>query len=297
MNFLVFDIGGTYTKYAVMDGEANILYKNKMPTVKDTQEHFVDMLVQIYEKEGKGIEGIAISSTGFIEAEIGMMHNAGTIFCVKELPIVEELKTRCNVKVSVENDAKAAALAELWKGSLSDCSNAMVLICGTAIGGAVICDRKIIRGYHRMAGEFSYLLTDAFDAENKDKTFAGSCGVPVLLRMVEERKRLQGGSVDGKKIFSLAASGDEDILSCIYEYARRIAVQIMNMQFVFDPERIAVGGGISEQPLFLQYIREELSRLREVYPHKVPQPEICNCTFYNDANLIGALYAHLMQKK
>lgn len=295
MRYLVIDIGGTFTKYALMDEEADILYKDKRPTAKDSQEHFVDMLVHIYEEIGEPVGGIAISSAGVIEPEEGIMHNAGTILCVHELPIARLLKERWGVPVTVENDARAAALAELWKGSLGECQNAMVMICGTAVGGAVICSRQLIRGSHRMAGEFSYLLTDAYDTADSAKTFAGSCGVPALLRMAEERKGMSQGRLDGEQVFALAEAGDGDMLGCIREYARRLAVQILNMHFVFDPERIAVGGGISRQPLLLTCIREALKELTRVYPHEVPLPEVVSCAFYNDANLIGALYAYLQK--
>lgn len=297
MRYLVIDIGGTFTKYALMDEEADILYKDKRPTAKDSQEHFVEMLVHIYEEIGEPVGGIAISSAGVIEPEGGIMHNAGTILCVRELPIARTLQERCGVPVTVENDGKAAALAELWKGSLKDCQNAMVMICGTAVGGALICNRQLIRGSHRMAGEFSYLLTDAYDTGDSAKTFAGSCGVPALLRLAEERKGMKQGSLDGERVFALAKAGDGEMLGCIQAYARRLAVQILNVHFVFDPERIAIGGGISRQPLLLRYIREALKELTKVYPHEVPLPEVVSCAFYNDANLIGALYGHLKRGK
>ena len=63
-----------------------------------------------------------------------------------------------------------------------------------------------------------------------------------------------------------------------------------------DPEKIAIGGGISAQPLLIDMIREELVKLNQVYPHKVPIPEVTVCKFFNDSNLIGALYVHLQQK-
>lgn len=119
MRYLVFDIGGTFTKYALMDENAHMQKKGKVPTRQDDQEQFVGMLVDLFEKESP-VDGIAISTAGFVEPESGIMHNAGSILCVHELPIVKELKGRCHVPVSVENDAKAAALAELWKGSLAD---------------------------------------------------------------------------------------------------------------------------------------------------------------------------------
>ena len=66
---------------------------------------------------------------------------------------------------------------------------------------------------------------------------------------------------------------------------------------MFDPEKIAVGGGISEQPLLLQLIREELLKINGMYPWTLPVPEVTSCRFYNDANLIGAVYVHMKARE
>ena len=60
-----------------------------------------------------------------------------------------------------------------------------------------------------------------------------------------------------------------------------------------DPEKIAVGGGISVQPLLLTTIREEMEKIYKVFPHEIPAPEVTTCKYFNDSNLIGALYVYL----
>ena len=99
----------------------------------------------------------------------------------------------------------------------------------------------------------------------------------------------------GEKLFGMAAEGNETALACAGNYARQIAVQIMNLQFMLDPERIAIGGGVSAEKILITLIKEEIEKLIKVYPHPVPLPEITTCRFYNDSNLIGALYSHLKQ--
>lgn len=135
MKYLAIDVGGTFTKYALMDEDCQFYKKDKVPTEKESLEKFVDMLAAIYESFSEEIEGIAICAPGMIDSEKGFMYNGGSLFCISNINIVEILKNRCNVPVTVENDAKCAALAEVWKGSLSDCSNSMAVIIGTAVGG------------------------------------------------------------------------------------------------------------------------------------------------------------------
>lgn len=304
MKYLCIDVGGTYTKYAVMDEECDFYLKDKVPTVYDTLEDFVDMLTGIWRKNQallrereEELSGIALSSAGVIDSETGFMYNGGSLTTISNINIVEILEKRCGVPVTVENDAKCAALAEVWRGALKGCRNAAAVICGTAVGGAVICNGKVVRGKRFMAGEFSYVLTESSDPMNPDHTLAQTGGVPALIRMVAEKKQIPEEELDGEKIFSMANCGDQEALECIRNYAGRIAVQINNYQYIFDPDRTAVGGGISAQPLFIQMIKEELKKLNSIYPHVMPIPEVVPCQFFNDSNLIGALYVHLKSKE
>lgn len=297
MKYLVVDVGGTFTKYAIMDEDCNFYVKDKVATRQESLEAFVEMLVQLYDSYREEVSGIALSSAGIIDSETGFMYNGGSLLCIKNINIVEILQERCGVSVSVENDAKCAALAEVWRGTLADCKNAVAVICGTAVGGAVIVDRKVLRGNHFMAGEFSYVLTDGTDAMNAQKTLAKVGGMPTLIQNVAKQKGVSEKELNGEKVFSLANTGDAEVLECIRQFAHGLAVQLTNYQYVLDPERIAIGGGVSAQPLFLQIIKEELKKLNGVYPHDVPIPEVVTCKFFNDSNLIGALYVYLKSQE
>lgn len=293
MKYLVTDIGGTFTKYAVMDEECQIYEKGKVSTEKGSTEEFLDMLVELFGKYGGEAEGMAISAPGIIDSERGFMHNAGSIWCVEELDIAKVLTERIGVPVTVENDAKCAALAEMWRGSLQGCRNAAVMIIGTGLGGAVFCDGKLVKGSHLFAGEFSYILSNAEDALNPEKILGANGGAPALITLVAEKKGMTKEELDGVKVFEMANGGDPETLEALHMYCRRLAVHILNCQFMVDPEKIAVGGGISVQPLLLTTIREEMEKIYKVFPHEIPAPEVTTCKYFNDSNLIGALYVYL----
>lgn len=115
--------------------------------------------------------------------------------------------------------------------------------------------------------------------------------------MIETKKHLPEGSLDGEKIFAMANQGDGETMEVLRQYCRHLAVQISNCQFVIDPEKIAIGGGISAQPILLELIKEALKELNSVFPYSLPIPEVVNCRFFNDSNLIGALYVHLKSRE
>lgn len=68
---------------------------------------------------------------------------------------------------------------------------------------------------------------------------------------------------------------------------------IMNLQFIYDPERFAIGGGISRQPKLLESIQKNLDHFYAVYPWDFPRAEVVTCEFFNEANLMRAYQNYL----
>ena len=68
---------------------------------------------------------------------------------------------------------------------------------------------------------------------------------------------------------------------------------IYNLDYILDLDVVCIGGGISEQDLFINTIQNEFSKLREQYKEDEHEPYITNCMYHNEANLLGALYHHL----
>lgn len=292
MTYLVIDVGGTFTKYALMDRAGKFLEKGKFPTVKTSSSDFLESICQL-QAAYPTVEGIALSSAGVIDSKDGIMRNGGSLDFIENLAIADILEERCHIPVTVENDAKCAALAELWQGSLADCQNAVAMIIGTAVGGAVIVDRKVLNGKDLLAGEFSYILTDSSDSLNWRKNFAINGGLPALIEAVADQKNLSLDQVSGELIFDWAKAGDRETLRSLRDYCHLLASQLVNLHFIVNPDRFAIGGGVSEQSLFIRLIQEEIDKLIASYPFPVAKPEVVSCQFHNDANLLGALYVHL----
>ena len=239
------------------------------------------------------MEGITISLPGIIDAENGYVVMGGALRYNDDFYLRHALFQRCRTKIHLENDAKCAAMAEAAAGSLKDVSDGFVLIFGTMIGGAYIHDHRLLRGRHFSAGEVSYITTIRNGYPDQDVVLGNRCGVPRLCRKYAGRKRLSPDAVDGVRLFQDAQAGDEIALDCINEFAHEIAVQIFNIQTVLDPERFAIGGGISAQPMLIEAIRKNLKKLYGVCLYDIPQAEVVTCKFQNDANLYGALHCFL----
>ncbi|NBH13358.1 ROK family protein [Lachnospiraceae bacterium] len=292
MKVLAVDVGGTFIKYACMKEDMQILARGKVPTPKEGREPFIETIGQIYDKM-PDVSGIAISITGIIDSQNGYCYTGGALRYNDDFYLRDRLYERCPVKIHMENDAKCAAVAEAAVGSLKDVADGFVLIFGTMIGGGYIKDHKLHRGKHFSAGEVSYIVTDKAAAADYDTVWGNRCGVPHLCRMFAEKKGLKAEEVDGVRVFDAVNSKDADAEECLQKFTKEIAVQIFNLQTVLDPQRFAIGGGISAQPVFIEYIRNHLQAIYAGCPYYVPPAEIVSCKFQNDANLIGALQCFL----
>lgn len=179
--YLVFDVGGTFIKYALMDQKGKIYEKYKVPTpfqdgkvddngdeitpytvkTEDGIAAFLEQIDIIYGKYSKEyqITGIAMSLPGQVNVNQGIVYGGGSLPYLDRVPLGNLISRRCgNVPVALENDAKCAALAEVWIGNAKDCKDACVLVFGTGIGGGIIIDRKVRHGVGMIAGEMSFFV-------------------------------------------------------------------------------------------------------------------------------------------
>lgn len=292
MQILVVDIGGTFIKYACMTENMDILGRGKVRTPQNSREELIETIGKIYDDMPQ-VEGIAISLPGIIDSEKGYCAMGGALRYNNEFYLRESLYQRCPVKIYMENDAKCAAMAEAAVGSLQDVEDGFVLIFGTMIGGAFIKAHRLHRGKHFSAGEVSYIGTLREGMPTFNNVWGNRCGTSGLCRLYAQKKNLNPETVDGMLVFDGVNRQEMQALEALEEFTKEIAVQIFNIQTILDPERFAIGGGISAQPVFLEYIQKNLEELYTQCPYDVPHAEVVACKFQNDANLVGALQCFL----
>ena len=291
---LAIDIGGTFIKHAVMIGTRSfkITARNKIPTPKTNHEELLTALTNIFNAHDDA-QGIAVSMPGLIDTFKGVCISSGALDFSNGHCIAEELQNMCGVPVTVENDANCAALAEIKSGSLVGVKNALVLVFGTAVGGAVIHDGQLYRGSHFCAGEVSFQLKNLQGKIVDDNFYGQSLGAVAFQKNCAEILGMPQEELTGEMIFDLIADNDDDMLDALYKYAHSVAAMIFNLQVLFDPEKFALGGGISQQQSFIDAVQDKIDELYADAPLYLPRPEVVACKYHNDANLFGALYRYL----
>ena len=294
--YLTLDVGGSAIKYALIKEDLTLIEKSSVPTPSDTLEHFVETIGEIYDQYADSIDGMALSMPGIIDPDKGYQFTGGALKYIDKLDTVQLLKQRCPTNITIGNDAKCAANAEIGYGNLQDIQDGAVVILGTGIGGCLIKNHQVHTGRHFRAGEFSFIKTDYHDYNGWNHAWSTRTGIRGLLERVQESLGTDE-YYTGIEIFDMANQGNEKVIAGIDQFAREVATQIFNVHIVFDCEKVAIGGGISAQPLLIELIQKNLDDIFDHLGFDVYHPEIVACYFRNDANLIGALYQHLLTYK
>ncbi len=296
-SILVFDWGGTFLKFALIASNGKISEKDKVSTPhfpEATKADFLGVIDSIVQKYAGKISGIAISAPGIFD-DLGNMKTAGALVYLVNSSICKEFEVRYKFPISIQNDGKCAALAELKAGSLRGCKNAAVMILGTGVGGGLIINGELYKGTHGSAGEYSFLCTHPTQPIEESTFFATTGSANYLSTLVSHRTGEFEKDLDGEKIFVRVQNGEEPICKALSAYTDLLASQIFNINMLLDLEKIAIGGGISASPLLLESLKKSFDNFVTHNPFRffnpaIPIPELTTCTFKSDANLLGAWY-------
>lgn len=305
MKYLSIDVGGTFIKYALISSNGEIIEKLKVKTPREesngTLEDFINILGDIYNQYKGKIEGVAISMPGILDSDTGYLYTSGSIEYASNINLVKLLKDKIDVNVTVENDGKCAALAELWCGELSNVENGAVVVLGTGVGGGIIINRRLHKGRRFSAGEFSYIADGSENTTDLNGYWGMISSVSKLIELVSDKTGIPEEELSGEYVFEMANVGNKKVLEALDIYSKSLAIKIYNLQVLLDLDLIALGGGISQQPLLLDYVNKNIDDFIRMNPLRVistiiPTPKVTTCRFFNDSNLIGALYHHLNKK-
>ena len=243
MEYFGIDIGGTSTKYAKVDSSGVIVEKGSFDTFRSmSREVFLKEIFNACDHAvSEGIQGIGISSLGVIDSEsgcyLGGVHNLPAL---QGLNLKETLEDRYpGLPVVILNDAKAAALGELWVGEGRDCSSLLCITLGTGIGGALVVNGKLVHGFHNRAGEVGYsdYISESDFAEAHFSTEA------VMTKISKKIKE----PMDGFKFFKKCYNKEPEYLEALEEWMRGVARLIANLCLLVDPQKVLIGGGISSE--------------------------------------------------
>jgi glucokinase len=302
------DLGGTKIAAGLCDGQGNILRMRSIPTGagRPREQILSDMaalcrgLAAEHGVPWADIAAVGIASPGFIDANAGVVIFAGNLNW-HNAPVAAELSALLGTPAFVDNDANVAALGEVASGGMRGRRNAILLTLGTGVGGGVVLDGRILSGSHGGGGELGH-MTLVWRGEPCTCGNRGCleqyCSATALIRegrRAAERNPksaivLTAGSLEAitaKTIVDCARNGDADAIRVFDDYLDALAMGIISLINIFDPEAVAIGGGVSAAGDFLlKPLREKVAGY--AVSAELVQPDIVLAELGNDAGIVGA---------
>jgi glucokinase len=145
--------------------------------------------------------------------------------------------------VPVLNDAHAALLAELWRGVAVAARNAVLLTLGTGVGGAIVCDGRLLRGQLGRAGHLGHLSLDpdgSRDIVNTPGSIEDAIGDHTV------HARTAGRFASTAALVAAHRAGDANASRVWLRSVKALAAAIASVVNAVDPELVLIGGGIAQ---------------------------------------------------
>jgi glucokinase len=303
--FIGVDIGGTKVLATAVSSSGRVLRTARRTTPgRRVEARLVeDALTEAVEEiaGGRRVRAIGIAAAGFVDAQ-GERVRFAPHLPWRDEGVRARLSERWSAPVVLDNDANCAARAELTYGAVGAAHDALVVTMGTGIGGALVLDGVVHRGYNGMAGEFGHMQVVP-DGRGCECGGAGcweqySSG-NALLRFVRERigrepSRLDDeadgdpGRVTGPMVTAAAEAGDPLALAAFGSVGRWLGVGLANLVAAFDPETVVVGGGLSAAgDLLLEPAREAMRGSLVGAAHRTVPP-VVRAALGPEAGAVGA---------
>ena len=285
------DIGGTGTKFGVVDRDGNVLFSGEISTKKHAEVNtFIDELYNalssLIEKAGgigrmKGI-GVGAPNGNYYT---GTIEYAPNLPWKGVIPMSKLMESKFKLPVTLTNDANAAAIGEMMYGAAKGMKDFIMITLGTGVGSGIVANGKLIYGHDGFAGELGHTIIipdgrmhPGTGKKGSLESYASATGVRYtaleLLEGTDEKSDLRNipkDELDSKKVYEAAIKGDE-LARHVYEYTGRIlGLALANAVMFSSPEAIVLFGGLTKAgDLILKPTREHMeANLIQVFQNKV----------------------------
>ncbi len=298
------DVGGTKCLGVVIDADGALLTETREPTPRGG-DALIDVLAAIVcdlESGSGSAEAVGVGLPGLITLD-GVLQSSPNVPDVIELDVAGRLAERLGRRITVGNDATCATLAEWTVGAGRGVDDLVMVTLGTGIGGGIVAAGRLVVGANGFTGELGHMVVDPngppcpCGRRGCWERFASGSGLAQLARTAAVGGRLRrvvevaGGDpvlVRGEHVQAAAREGDLGALDVIDEFARWVALGLVNLTNALDPAAFVLGGGLAEgAELYLAPI-ERWFRALLYAPELRPHPALAFAELGERAGAIGA---------
>lgn len=296
------DLGASHVTAAVVteDGVIHNQHEEDLEDLRfDAVITVIEAMIELALKDAGEVAGIGIGSPGNIDAASGAVLYSPN-FGWQDAPLGDSLRKKFAAPIFVANDARCATLGEYTFGAGQGTKDFVLLTLGTGIGGGIVARGQLDLGFRWGAGEIGHHQIRPRDGFicgcGKIGCFEAQASGTGLIRHAFAvapsfpRSRLLDVGRDklsSKKIRKAAQAGDQHALAAWGNYIDDLAIGVANIIAFVNPEKIALGGGVSSAGDFmLDAVRPKADLLTTMVPKGTTQ--IIAATLGNDAGQVGS---------
>jgi glucokinase len=247
---LAVDLGGTKTAMALVDDSGRIT----LPT-KNLAEHSLDAIAEQIADRAREVDAVGVIVPGIYDNRTGMAW-CPNLWGWDEVPLRDALISRLRVPVVIDSDRCGYVLGEQWLGAARGLSDVVFIAIGTGIGAGILCDGKLIRGAHGIAGAAGWFALDREWRESYAQTgcWETEAAGPGVAR--------NAGMLNGEAVIAAAHRGDEAARHVLTRAATYTGMAVANLISLLNPEMVVLGGGFMQGAADLMFnrIRDEAAR-------------------------------------
>lgn len=298
------DLGGTKIATALLTTDGEIVDRTRLDTIpEEGSDAVISRMAQSVKDVQKDhdILGVGVGTPGPLDSEKGIVLHGPNLAGWTNVPLKDKLEAHLQTVVKVENDANAAAWGEYVFGAGQGTRNMVYITISTGIGAGLVLNGELFVGSNSFAGELGHIIVDP----NGPPCGCGGIGcweacasgtsigryaceaVTIGPTKIAELAGKEGVPVSSKHVFEAAQLGDKTAKAIFHKAVNYLGIGLANTVHLFNPERIVIGGGVSNVGDFLfDAMRKRTEEL--VMPPYRGTYDIVPAKLGNDVGIMGA---------
>ena len=264
------DIGGTNTKYGLVNHRGEILEKGSIKT--DEYPEVQDFIDALYEKVAplilkhcgqKHFDGIGVGAPN-ANYFTGTIEQAPNLRWKGVVPFAALMTKKFDVPCKMTNDANAAALGEMMFGAARGMKDFIMITLGTGVGSGIVSNGQIIYGHDGFAGELGHTIVKpggrkhwSTGSEGSLEAYASATGITITAKKMRAEfpnsmlNDYPEEEINSKVVFECAKKGDPTAIEVFRYTGQKLGEALANFVMFSSPEAILLFGGVIQAGDFI----------------------------------------------
>jgi len=257
------DIGGTNTKYGIVNHRGEILAKGSLktdeyPKVEDFIDALYDKVTPLIEQHcsQKQFDGIGVGAPN-ANYYTGTIEQAPNLRWKGVVPFAELMTKKFGVPCKMTNDANAAALGEMMFGAARGMKHFIMMTLGTGVGSGIITNGQLLYGHDGFAGELGHTIVKpggrkhwSTGSEGSLEAYASATGIAITAKKMRAEfpdsmlNQYPEDEINSKVVYDCAKQGDPTAIEVFRYTGQKLGEALANFVMFSSPEAILLFGGV-----------------------------------------------------